>query len=127
MTGPKSANEDDDPNMPFVYLNITDKYERITDKTLKTIEYIYDNLMNDFDWLVRANDDTYIIVENLRLFLANKCPDEKINYGKLLKYNRFKKKYTSGNNSAGFLQGGSGLIISRESLGLFANSLKKGT
>ena len=40
MTGPKSANEDDDPNMPFVYLNITDKYERITDKTLKTIEYI---------------------------------------------------------------------------------------
>ena len=80
--------------MPFVYLNITDQYLRITDKTLKTIEYVYDNLMNDFDWLVRANDDTYIILENLRLFLADKCPDEKKNYGKVLQYVQLKQKYT---------------------------------
>ncbi len=126
MTGPKSANQTDDPRMPFVYLNITDEYLRITDKTLKTIEYVYDNLMNDFDWLVRANDDTYIIVENLRLFLADKCPDETKNYGKVLQYVRLKHKYTSGNNSAGFHQGGSGVIISRESVRLFATSLKKG-
>ena len=126
MTGPKSANQTDDPTMPFVYLNITEDYFRITDKTLKTIEYVYDNLMNDFDWLVRANDDTYIIVENLRLFLADKCPDETKNYGKVLKYLHHKRRYTSGNNSAGFHQGGSGVIISRESVRLFATSLKKG-
>jgi glycoprotein-N-acetylgalactosamine 3-beta-galactosyltransferase len=126
MTGPKSANQTDDPKMPFVYLNITEDYFRITDKTLKTIEYVYDNLMNDFDWLVRANDDTYMIVENLRLFLADKCPDETKNYGKVLKYLHRKRRYTSGNNSAGFHQGGSGVIISRESVRLFARSLKKG-
>jgi glycoprotein-N-acetylgalactosamine 3-beta-galactosyltransferase len=127
MTGPKSADQIDDPKMSFVYLNITEDYFRITDKTLKTIEYVYDNLMNDFDWFVRANDDTYIIVENLRLFLADKCPNEKKNYGKVLQYVHHKHRYTSGNNSAGFHQGGSGVIISRESVRLFASALKKGT
>ena len=90
MTGPKSANQTDDPTMPFVYLNITDEYIRITDKTLKTIEYVYDNLMNDFDWFLRANDDTYIIMENLRLFLANKCANELKIYGKVLNHYRHK-------------------------------------
>ena len=127
MTGPKSADQIDDPKMPFVYLNITEDYFRMTDKTLKTIEYVYDNLMNDFDWFVRANDDTYIIVENLRLFLADKCPNEKMNYGKVLQYVQLKQIYVSGNNSAGFHQGGAGVIISRESVRLFASSLKKGT
>jgi glycoprotein-N-acetylgalactosamine 3-beta-galactosyltransferase len=124
MTGPKLPNQDDDPEMPFVYLNITDDYQRITLKTLKTMEYIYDNLMNDFDWLVRANDDTFIIMEHLRLFLANKCADEKVIYGKLLRHFRYKLKYTNGNNSAGFVQGGSGFLISRESLRLFVSSMK---
>ena len=125
MTGPKSPGQDDDPNIPFVYLNITDIYDRITEKALKTMEYIYDHLMDDFDWFVRANDDTYIIMENLRLFLANKCPDEKVIYGKILSYYRHKHRYNRGNNSAGFLQGGSGFLISRESLRLFVKEYKK--
>jgi len=126
MTGPKVAGQVDDPKMPFVYLNITDVYERITEKALKTIEYVYDNLMNEFDWFVRANDDTYIIMENLHLFLANRCSDEKVMYGKVLKHFRLKNKLVSGNNSAGFLQGGSGVLISHESLRMFASSMKKG-
>jgi glycoprotein-N-acetylgalactosamine 3-beta-galactosyltransferase len=126
MTGPKSLDNNDDPTMPFVYLNITDTYERITDKTLKTMEYIYDNLLNEFDWFVRANDDTYIIMENLRLFLANKCSNEKVIYGKILSHFRHKARYKSGNNSGGFLQGGSGFIMSRESLRFFVIEMKNG-
>ena len=90
MTGPRNFEQKDDPDMPFVYLNITDIYDRITDKTFKTMEYIYENLMNDFDWFLRANDDTYIIMENLRLFLANKCANELKIYGKVLNHYRHK-------------------------------------
>jgi hypothetical protein len=90
MTGPKSPDQNDDPTMPFVYLNITDIYDRITDKTFKTMEYIYENLMNEFDWFLRANDDTFIIMENLRLFLANKCANELKIYGKVLNHYRHK-------------------------------------
>ena len=124
MTGPKQG-QDDDPTMPFVYLNLTDIYDRITDKTFKTMEYIYDNLMDEFDWFVRANDDTYIIMENLKLFLADKCADEKVIYGKILNHFRLKPSFKSGNVSAGFLQGGSGFLMSRESVRLFVSSMKK--
>ena len=50
MTGPKLDTQYDDPTMPFVYLNITDLYERITEKTIQTLLYVNDNLKNDFDW-----------------------------------------------------------------------------
>ena len=125
MTGPKELGQLDDPQFNFVYLNMTDEYERITEKALLTFEYIYDNLMEEFDWFVRANDDTYIIMENLKLFLANKCPDEKIIYGKILKHLNNGEKYNAGDNSKGFLQGGSGFLISRESLRLFVESMRK--
>ena len=63
MTGPKNNKIKDDPNIPFVYLNITDKYELITNKAIETMRYIYENHLNDFDWYLRANDDTYSIAQ----------------------------------------------------------------
>jgi glycoprotein-N-acetylgalactosamine 3-beta-galactosyltransferase len=124
MTGPKQPEQKDDPNFKFVYLNMTDEYNRITEKALLTFEYIYDNLMEEFDWFVRANDDTYIIMENLKLFLANRCSDDMSIYGKVLKHTHMSKHYNAGDNSKGFLQGGTGVIISREALRLFVQALR---
>ena len=125
MTGPKQPEQKDDPNFEFVYLNMTDNYERITEKALLTFEYIYDNLMEEFDWFVRANDDTYIIMENLKLFLANRCSDDMSIYGKVLKYRDTGHIYNAGDNRKGFLQGGTGFLISREALRLFVRAKRK--
>ena len=126
MTGPKSPDQKDDPAMPFVYLNITDVYERITEKHLATIKHANDNLINEFDWFFYANDDTYVIMENLRYFLADKCPDEKALYGKVMKYNAEGfSMFRNGDNRKGFIQGGSGWLASRESIRLFAKSMKE--
>ena len=125
MTGPKASDQYDDPRMPFVYLNITEQYQRITEKTIKTLMHVYEHLLSEFDWFVRANDDTYLILENLRSFLANKCPDEKVMYGKILRYYRFRNTYTNGNNTRGFVQGGTGVLFSRESVRLFGEAMKK--
>jgi len=64
-------------------------------------------------------------MENLRQFLANKCPSEKKVYGKILKYYRFKNIYTNGDNTRGFLQGGSGQLVSREAIRLFGEAMKE--
>ena len=68
MTGPKAFNQQDDPDMPFVYLNITDTLRKLTYKHMDTIVYVYDFHLFDFDWFLYANDDTYILMENLKLF-----------------------------------------------------------
>jgi glycoprotein-N-acetylgalactosamine 3-beta-galactosyltransferase len=128
MTGPKDETRNDDPNIPFVYLNINDKYELITNKAIETMKYIYDNHLNDFDWYLRANDDTYIIMENLKTFLAHKCPDSMKMYGKTLRYfmkDPFIKEFSGKNIDRGFIQGGAGWLISRESLKLFVETLNQ--
>ena len=123
FSGPKDPDQVDDPKFELVYLDMVDKYERITEKTLLTFEYIYENFINEYDWFVRANDDTYIIMENLKVFLANRCSDDMSIYGKVLKYRDNGHIYNYGDNSKGFLQGGSGFIISRKSLRLFVESM----
>ena len=126
MSGYKLDNRDDVPDMPFVYLDIVDTLETLTDKHIATIEYVNENYKNQFDWFLYANDDTYIAMENLKLFLANKCPNEKKLYGKVMIYAPLEKTiYTSGDNTKGFIQGGSGWLASHEAIRLFAEAQKK--
>ena len=126
MTGPKATGQHDDADMPFVYLDMIDIRSNLTDKHVATIEYVDEKYGDKFDWFLSTHDDTYIAMENLRLFLATKCGDEKRLYGKVMIYNeQLKKVYTHGDNSKGFIQGGSGWLASREAIRLFAQAQRK--
>lgn len=46
------------------------------EKTRQAIIYAYRNHADDYDYFVKADDDTYIIVENLRYILSTRIPDE---------------------------------------------------
>lgn len=46
------------------------------EKTRQAIIYAYKNHINEYDYFVKADDDTYMIVENLRFMLSTKNPDE---------------------------------------------------
>ena len=43
MTGPneKVQAKKENPSVPFLYLNISDKYELITNKAIETMQFIY--------------------------------------------------------------------------------------
>ena len=126
MTGPKDLNQQDPSDMPFVYLNITDTLPLLTNKHIATIMHVYDNYMSKFDWFLYANDDTYIVMENLRLFLKGKCLNEPKIYGKVMVHNEMQRAcYTNGDNSRGFIQGGSGWVSSHEAIRRFGQEMKK--
>ena len=84
---------------------LEDKYSLLTDKVYLTIKYIYEKY-NNYDWYLKADDDTFIFINNLRNFLADKNSSQPVTYG----YD-FKVIVDSGYHS-----GGAGYVLSKEAM-----------
>ena len=60
----------EDPNFPAIALNVEEGPAKLFDKARASLEYIYNHHNNDADWFLKADDDTYAIIENLRSYLS---------------------------------------------------------
>lgn len=60
--------------------NLTPGYDHLTQKSTLAFLFAYEN-QHDTDWFVKADDDTYLIVENLKLFLSKQNSSEPITFG----------------------------------------------
>ena len=49
-----------------VALNISEGRQNLWGKTKKSFEYCYQYYRDKFDWFVKADDDTFMIIENLK-------------------------------------------------------------
>jgi len=61
--------------------NISSGYGHLTQKSTLALQYVYENFFNDFDWFVKADDDTYLFVDNLKSFLKEKNTSEPVTFG----------------------------------------------
>lgn len=59
---------------------LNDTYGKLTDKVLNAIKYVYFKYPN-FDWYLKADDDTYVFVDNLRWFLSKKNASKPVTFG----------------------------------------------
>lgn len=82
-----------------------DEYKNLTNKVFMTLKYVYKKYAY-YDWYLKADDDTFVFVDNLRKFLADKRPGEPVTYG----YN-FVPLVPHGYHS-----GGAGYVLSHEAL-----------
>ncbi len=82
-----------------------DKYENLTYKILFAFEDVF-KLQPNFDWFLKADDDTFIFYDNLRDFVATKKPSDPITFG----YD-FKVIVPGGYHS-----GGGGYLLSNEAM-----------
>ena len=96
------TNED----FPTIGLNTREGRKHLTAKTMQGFRYVYQHHMQDADWFMKADDDTYIIMENLRYFLSDKNTQEPVFYGFLMKHVV----------KQGYYSGGAGYVLSREAL-----------
>ncbi|KAK7008924.1 glycoprotein-N-acetylgalactosamine 3-beta-galactosyltransferase 1, partial [Biomphalaria glabrata] len=106
-----------DPEFPTISLNVPEGREHLTGKTMAAFRYIHEHYLDEADWFMKADDDTYLIVENLRYFLSNKRTDDPIYFGHLFKLNV----------RQGYYSGGGGYVISKEALRRFGTKAVNST
>jgi glycoprotein-N-acetylgalactosamine 3-beta-galactosyltransferase len=71
--------------------NITPGYGHLTQKSTLAFHYVYKHFLNDYEWFVKADDDTYLFIENLKLFLKDKNSSDPVTFGYNFNVKIFKK------------------------------------
>uniref|UniRef100_A0A0N4ZRH2 Glycoprotein-N-acetylgalactosamine 3-beta-galactosyltransferase 1 n=1 Tax=Parastrongyloides trichosuri TaxID=131310 RepID=A0A0N4ZRH2_PARTI len=99
-------NVDSKSDLPSVDLNVTDGRKYLWQKTKKALGYLYKTELNNYDWFLKADDDTYVIMENLRFMLLAYPPSVPVYFG--CKFKKYVKQ--------GYMSGGAGYVLSRQAL-----------
>ena len=106
--------DQNDSELPAIKLNVQTGREHLTAKTMQSFDLAFQKHLNDYDWFMKADDDTYVILENLRYMLSTEDPDKPVFFG-----HHFKTIVRQG-----YFSGGGGYVISREALKRFGKRKK---
>uniref|UniRef100_A0A146LDU9 Glycoprotein-N-acetylgalactosamine 3-beta-galactosyltransferase 1 n=2 Tax=Lygus hesperus TaxID=30085 RepID=A0A146LDU9_LYGHE len=98
-----------DERLPTVALPVDEGRDNLWDKTKEAFKHVYNNYYDKADWFMKADDDTYVIVENLRYMLNDFNTSEPAYFGC-----RFKPYIKQG-----YMSGGAGYVLSKEALRRF--------
>lgn len=91
---------------PTIGLDVAEGRSHLTAKSRGAFDYIYQYHFEEADWFMKCDDDTYVILENLRYFLSNEDPNSAVFFGQ--RFRNFVKQ--------GYPSGGAGYVLSKEAL-----------
>ncbi|KAL4222190.1 hypothetical protein ACF0H5_018227 [Mactra antiquata] len=106
-----------DSSLPTVVLDTTEGRDSLWAKTKAAFNYVHDHYLDQADWFMKADDDTFVIVENLRYLLQDKDPGAPVYFG------RHFKPYVKN----GYMSGGAGYVLSKEALKRLMNVVNEGS
>ena len=83
----------------------------LTAKTMRIFDRVYRKYADDYDWFMKTDDDNYVILENLRRFLASQNTSEPVYFGQQM----------VGYAEITYMSGDAWYVWSREALRRFGN------
>ena len=98
-----------DPEIPTLLSPAEDNYNLVWAKTKHGFKTAYEKYHDKVDWVMKADDDTYVIVENLRYLLSSYNHSDPIWFGC-----EFKVIVEDG-----YMSGGAGYVLSKEAVRRF--------
>ncbi|XP_073433033.1 glycoprotein-N-acetylgalactosamine 3-beta-galactosyltransferase 1-like [Dendrobates tinctorius] len=101
---------------PTIGVDTKEGRDQLYWKTIRAFQYIHKNYLDKADWFLKADDDTYVVVENLLWMLSNYSSDQPVFFGKRLKL------FTQQD----FMSGGAGYVLSKESVNRFVEAFRTG-
>ncbi|XP_063291046.1 glycoprotein-N-acetylgalactosamine 3-beta-galactosyltransferase 1-like [Pelobates fuscus] len=96
---------------PTVGLGTKEGRDQLYWKTIRAFQYVHKHHFDQAEWFLKADDDTYVVMDNLRWMLSKYTSDQPIYFGK-----RFKPFARQG-----YMSGGAGYVLSKEGLKRFVD------
>ncbi|XP_068777226.1 glycoprotein-N-acetylgalactosamine 3-beta-galactosyltransferase 1-B-like [Struthio camelus] len=106
-----------DERFPAVGLPVREGRDQLYWKTIRAFQYVHRHHLDRADWFLKADDDTFAVVANLRWLLAAYSPERPIYFGK--RFRPFVRQ--------GYMSGGAGYVLSKEALRRFVAAFGAGT
>ncbi|NWH68878.1 C1GTB galactosyltransferase, partial [Geococcyx californianus] len=106
-----------DPRFPTVGLPVHEGRHHLYWKTIRAFQYVHQHHLGEADWFLKADDDTFVVVANLRWLLANHTSESPVYFGK--RFKPFAKQ--------GYMSGGAGYVLSKEALRRLVAAFATGT
>ncbi|XP_058475875.1 glycoprotein-N-acetylgalactosamine 3-beta-galactosyltransferase 1-like [Solea solea] len=103
-------------DFPTVGLNVSEGRQNLYWKTIRAFQYVHRHHFDEADWFVKADDDTFIVIENLRYVLSKYDTEEPHYLGR--RFSPFVKQ--------GYMAGGAGYVLSKEALRRFIKGFQTG-
>ena len=76
---------EEDAGLGAIKLDVKNGKGGLWDKVRLASKHVFDNHFDDFDWFMKADDDTFVIVENLKEMLSEYDTNNPIMFGHPLK------------------------------------------
>ncbi|EMP42688.1 Glycoprotein-N-acetylgalactosamine 3-beta-galactosyltransferase 1-B [Chelonia mydas] len=103
-----------DDGFPAVGLDTKEGRDQLYWKTIRAFQYVHQHHLEQADWFLKADDDTFVVLDNLRWLLANHTPEAPVYFGK--RFKPFAKQ--------GYMSGGAGYVLSKEALRRFVEGFR---